>query len=269
MAPITTSQSEAPSPSGGANDIRVQKLSHIVADRLRSQIVSGSRKAGERLPPEAELILQFKVSRPILREALRILEVESLISLGRGARTGALILAPSVERVAAYASMVLVSGGTTMADLHEARMLVEPSMVAFLARENKQQIAIELQEQIDIANEALRAGDYVKALACVNEFHTALFKASGNRTLLVLVEIVNLLLRRTGDVLLEQSGGEQRALSKNMLKTTACYQELVRMIKEGRDLEAAEYWRRYMDQAHEFLGRTGLGLRKLSHPEEG
>src|SRR4051812_11362165 len=88
--------------------VRVRKLSHAVAERLRGQIVSGQRKAGGKLPLESELLVQFKVSRPTIREALRILEAESLILLGRGARGGATVLGPTVERAAQYAGMVLV-----------------------------------------------------------------------------------------------------------------------------------------------------------------
>lgn len=233
------------------------------------QIITGQRKAGEFLPPEAELLGHFKVSRPILREALRILEVESLIALGRGARTGATVLAPSVERAASYASMVLVSSGTSMSELHQSRALIEPSITAFLAKDTRhKQFASQLQQQVDIANEAIKRSEFDEALICINEFHTALFRATGNKSLILQAEIVNLLLRRTGDALLEVSGNEKGALPTNMSKTTASYQKLVDLIREGKATEAEEYWRRYMSRAQGFLDRTGLGTRNLAHHNE-
>jgi hypothetical protein len=49
----------------------------------------GELEPGDTLLPEAELLEALQVSRPTLRQALRVLESESLIQLGRGARTGA------------------------------------------------------------------------------------------------------------------------------------------------------------------------------------
>src|SRR4051812_34973383 len=63
----------------------VQKLSHALVELFRSKIASGELKPGDTLLPEAELLQQLHVSRPTLRQALRVLESESLIQLGRGA----------------------------------------------------------------------------------------------------------------------------------------------------------------------------------------
>src|SRR5690606_38601467 len=78
--------------------IRAPKLSHLVAERLRAMIAAGELRPGDTLPSEAELLRQFNVSRPIMREALRVLEAESLIRLGRGALAGAIHLDRSQVR---------------------------------------------------------------------------------------------------------------------------------------------------------------------------
>jgi DNA-binding FadR family transcriptional regulator len=56
-----------------------------VADELRSLIVSGELSEGESLGREPDLVERFGVSRPSLREALRILEAEGLITVQRAA----------------------------------------------------------------------------------------------------------------------------------------------------------------------------------------
>src|SRR5690349_15595404 len=69
------------------NDVRrPREKPQLVADELRRMIVAGEFKDGELLGQEPELIDRFGVSRPSLREALRILETEGLISVVRGAR---------------------------------------------------------------------------------------------------------------------------------------------------------------------------------------
>ena len=81
---------------------------------------------GFRLPPEGQLMESLGISRPTLREAFRILEAEGLISVVRGSRTGAKVHQPSVDLVSRYAGYVLESRGTTVADLYQARLAIEP-----------------------------------------------------------------------------------------------------------------------------------------------
>ncbi|PSM44389.1 GntR family transcriptional regulator [Streptomyces dioscori] len=51
-----------------------------VADELRSRIVSGELRAGERMPTQARLADEFGVERGTVRQALRILQSENLLS---------------------------------------------------------------------------------------------------------------------------------------------------------------------------------------------
>src|ERR1700680_3463946 len=61
--------------------IRVPKTAELVAAELRRKIVRGELAEGDALPSEAVLMAEFAVSRPTLREAFRVLESESLISI--------------------------------------------------------------------------------------------------------------------------------------------------------------------------------------------
>lgn len=253
----------APSPQIEAEEVRVQKLSHAVADRLRAQIVSGQRKSGDRLPPETDLLGQFKVSRPTIREALRILEVESLISLGRGARAGATVLGPTVERAAEYAAMVLVSNGTTMGELHDARAALEPAMILQLAKKRDKTLLNELQNRLDSGNQAIEREDYQAALDCVNGFHTALVHSSKNRALILMVDMLKVLSQRTVDALIVDGGQNKVALRTNMMKTITAYQRLLELMREGKAEESEAFWHKYMDRARTFLDKSGLGAKHL------
>jgi DNA-binding FadR family transcriptional regulator len=246
-------------------EVRVQKLSHVVAERLRAQIVQGERKPGDKLPSETELLQQFKVSRPTVREALRILEVESFISMGRGMRSGATVLAPSTERAAAYAAMVLTSAGTTLGELHATRLILEPTLVMQLTRSRSKQLLDALQQELDAGDEALTAGEFEQAVRRFNAFHALLIEASGNRALRLIIGIVKSLSERSIDVLAETAGGGDVALRRNLQKTHAAYQQLLNLMKSGNDQEAQAFWRKYMERAQQYLERTGLGARKIPH----
>src|ERR1700729_4182654 len=87
--------------------IRVPKTAELVAAELRRKIVRGELAEGDALPSEAALMADFAVSRPTLREAFRVLESESLISIRRGARGGARVQVPNGNVAASYAGLVL------------------------------------------------------------------------------------------------------------------------------------------------------------------
>ena len=62
------------------------RIAEIVADELRRQIIDGELADGDLLPRQEVLVEQFNVSLVSLREALRILETEGLVSVRRGNR---------------------------------------------------------------------------------------------------------------------------------------------------------------------------------------
>ena len=250
-------------------DIRIKKLSHVVADRLRAQIVTGQRKPGDRLPPESELLTQFNVSRPILREALRILEVESLITLGRGMRSGASVNGPTIERAAEYASMVLVSAGTTLQELHEARAIIEPRVIFLLTKNNSAHFAEALKPHGDAIAAAVDAGDFEGVSQATSDFHAALGRASENTTLVLLVGMLELLSGGGVSILNEGNARQQTAVRSTMLKSVEAYQGLVDLIRRGKAAEAEAHWSGYMEEVRAFLVRSGIGIRKLQHRSGG
>src|SRR3954464_411251 len=108
-------------------------MAEVIVERLRRQIVRGELAEGEALPSEHELQASFGVSRPTLREAFRVLESESLIAVRRGAHGGARVKGPGIDVAARYAGFILEHRGTTLDDVCQARILIEPPIVGVLA----------------------------------------------------------------------------------------------------------------------------------------
>src|SRR5882762_8205387 len=113
--------------------MRAPKTGELIATHLRRQIVRGELRPGETLPPEVQLMEQYGVSRPTLREAFRILETETLISVRRGSRGGAQVMTPDLSVAARYVGLLLQIQGTTIDDVYEARMVTEPACAGLLA----------------------------------------------------------------------------------------------------------------------------------------
>lgn len=113
--------------------VRVPKAAELVSRDLRKQIVRGEVKEGSSLLPESEMMERFGVSRPTLREAIRILESEGLITVSRGARGGAIVRRPSIDVATRYVSLLLQASGTTLSDVYRVHMLVEPAAARVVA----------------------------------------------------------------------------------------------------------------------------------------
>jgi GntR family transcriptional repressor for pyruvate dehydrogenase complex len=71
--------------------IRVPKTAELMAAKIRGEILAGTLRPGDRLPSEDSLMSSFGVSRPTLREAIRLLEADELLDVRRGARGGAVV----------------------------------------------------------------------------------------------------------------------------------------------------------------------------------
>ena len=178
--------------------IKEPKAAQRVAERVRSAIRNGELRNGDRLPPERQLIQEFGYSRAIVREALRMLEDEGLITLHAGRNGGAIIRHPGTERLMNAFDMLLRLQQTSQADFYEARRLLEPLLI---------QLAIERATSEDIAAlrsclEPLRAraqGPLVEAADTphtTRPFHRTLSEAAHNNVLAVVINIVMELCRR-------------------------------------------------------------------------
>jgi DNA-binding FadR family transcriptional regulator len=95
-------------------------------------------QAGERLPPEDALAGQFGASRSTVREALRLLSSERLITTVRGVNGGTFVTPPTMAGVGDYLQsslgILLRAEAVTTADMVEVRVLLEPRAAWGLAR---------------------------------------------------------------------------------------------------------------------------------------
>ena len=124
--------------------IRRRKLSHEILDRLLARITQGELAAGDHLPSERDLMSQYGVGRPAVREAMQALERMGFITITHGER--ARIVAPTartmIDQVALSARHLLATSATSLEQLKEARVFFEAGMVRIAAeRASKADIA--------------------------------------------------------------------------------------------------------------------------------
>ncbi|CAM8672469.1 FadR/GntR family transcriptional regulator [Sphingobium cupriresistens] len=240
---------QAPATAGRVS-IRVPKTSEVVADHIRKRIVRGELKEGDFLPPEGQLMVTLGISRPTLREAFRILEAEMLISVGRGSRTGARVHAPRVDSVSRYAGFVLQSQGTTVGDIYEARLAIEPYIARRLAEKPPKDVVARLTVEIDRLQAMVEEARYVDFMIGLAEFHRVLVELGGNHTLLFLTTILHGVVARYQVEHLERrpvSGDVQR---KRALGGIRSFRKLVSLIEAGDGDKAEAHWRLHVINAN-------------------
>jgi GntR family transcriptional repressor for pyruvate dehydrogenase complex len=249
----------------------VQKLSHVLVGLFRAKIASGELKPGDTLLPETELLQTLHVSRPTLRQALRVLESESLIQLGRGARAGATVLHPSIETAAQYGALYLSTLGATLGEIHQVRTLLEPPLAALIAQRPKSEAVASLRNCVKNQEEALGRGDYVSAATAVNEFHGLLERLSENRALGLLAGMLNEIAVNMYPQIPMASGDAKarKKIWRRSEKSTVAHARLVTLIAAGKAAEAEKFWRSYMLDTADFMQKSGLAKLRVTAPQIG
>ena len=163
------------------------RIAEIVADELRRQIIDGELADGDLLPRQEVLVEQFNVSLVSLREALRILETEGLVSVRRGNRGGAIVHAPAKTSAAYMLGLLLQSESVVVADLGTALLELEPACAALAAQrtDRADTIVLELKEINDAMETHLEDGPEFTEIG--RRFHDAIVQGCGNKTIIAVV----------------------------------------------------------------------------------
>jgi DNA-binding FadR family transcriptional regulator len=188
---------------------------------------------------------EFSISRPTLREAFRILESEGLITIRRGARGGARVQEPSVDVAARYAGLVLQHRGATVADVLDARVIVEAPAVRMLAnRRDRVTVAKRLQEKLD----SLEPDDTGRFY----EFNALVVELTENQTLMLLTTMLEHIT--TAAAFSFVRGRTEPAESSRLARKAArTRQKLIELIRAGDADAAEELWRTHLIEAGRVL----------------
>jgi DNA-binding FadR family transcriptional regulator len=228
-------------------------MADVVAEDLRRRIVSGELGEGDALPREADLVEQYGVSRPTLREAIRILSSESLIRVRRGSRAGALVQPPDVRVAALHAAVRLQLDHTPLSDVFEARIELGAVAARRLAEQARPDAVQRLRELHAAEREASK--DSVTYPVAVSNFHAAVVELAGNRSLAlmraILEEIVLAHERRESPV-------EPKWIAATQPHDLRAHGQLLQHITAGRAARAEALWRAHLtSSAAQVLAHLG------------
>lgn len=233
-----------------ARQVRAPKTGELIAGYIRTRIVKHELEPGDMLPTESELMEQFGVSRPTLREAFRILEAESLISVRRGVGGGALVTTPDPAIGARYVGLLLQLEGTTIADVYEARTALEPICAGMMAGRQATEDLKDLDFAISRVADLIDAGpggipDARLWTQRTYDVHDVVLKGSGNKTLALqgrlLQEVVSLHYAATVPDKFPADSKPER-----FRKVLLSHRKLAKLVAAGDSEGAEAHWLRHM-----------------------
>jgi GntR family transcriptional repressor for pyruvate dehydrogenase complex len=168
--------------TGGAayEPVRTPRVFEEITAQLRRRVIHGHLKPGDRLPAERDLAAKLGVSRNTVREALRVLEMAGVLRLQKGATGGAFVASPKGEVVAIAFHDMFQLGSVTPAQLTEARLFIEESVIRLACERMDKDDLAELERNVEKSLRASKSGDYPLRSAINLEFHNILARATRN-----------------------------------------------------------------------------------------
>jgi DNA-binding FadR family transcriptional regulator len=239
-SPVSTQEYGLTTP---ASNRRVPKISEIVASELRQKILRGEIPEGESLSPESVLTEEYNVSRPSLREALRLLESQGLVAIRRGSHRGPIAARPDTEQIANTFTMHLQLHRATLADIYRFRMIFEPvaaRMAAAAATEGE--LAL-LRSVLDEEKNAVSSGEDFASIAW--RFHTEIVRLSGNITMTLVAETLEKISARHASAML--LGWQDQHEQRN--RAYRAHRRLVGLIARREGEQAEQFWAKHMAEA--------------------
>ncbi len=170
---------------------RANTLASKIAREIEADIVRRGWTTGESLGSELALQQRFRVSRSVLREAVRLVEHHQVARMRRGPNGGLIICEPDAGPATRAVVIYLEYLGTTLGDLLNARLVLEP-LAASLAAERIDEAGIARLRAVLRAEEQWKPG----LPAPRDEFHIALAEQSKNPVLQLFIDILMRLTTR-------------------------------------------------------------------------
>lgn len=177
--------------SGDPKTGHADKLASILARDIEADIVRRGWTVGESLGSELVLRQRFGVSRSVLREAVRLVEHHQVARMRRGPGGGLYICEPDAGPATRAVVIYLEHLGTTLGDLLNARLVLEP-LAASLAAERIDEAGIARLRAVLHAEEQWKPGLPPPR----DEFHIALAEQSKNPVLQLFIDVLMRLTTR-------------------------------------------------------------------------
>jgi GntR family transcriptional repressor for pyruvate dehydrogenase complex len=222
---------------------RISTVERIV-ENLINLIKKRSLQMGDKLPSERQLCEIIGVSRPILREALKALQVMNIIDIRQGA--GAYVKSLEPEDVVEHLDIVFHLDSSLYRDLYEARKVLEAALAGMAARNISESEIEAITENVRQA--AINIGDEQIFLERDLELHEMIMKAAGNRVIPIFMQSINKL-----SMLLRKQSNNQPLIRHNTMHD---HELIIKALKSRSPEGAAHAMEQHIDNVEKAFLRA-------------
>ena len=164
--------------------VRTRHTFEEAAEQIADKVRAGELRSGDKLPPERDLAVTMEISRPTLREAVKVLVEAAVLEVRRGPG-GGMFVASDVVPVELIRQRSSDRRGEVDQVL-EARRLVEPGVARLAAARATEEDFAAMERSIDVMQQIVDGGyghqDEDRFLQLDMQFHLAIARAAGNPT---------------------------------------------------------------------------------------
>ena len=178
-------------PSLDISPVNVPKAADVLAGILREKILEGHLNAGMPLPNERDLGTQAGLSRASVREALRILEGEGLISTRVGRNGGSEVVRPSSASIERSVGIFIRGQRIRLEAVLETRSAIEPPSARFAALHRTDADLDAMEKCHEILRKASEAADIPGYVRANLDWHVQVVRASHNELLIAFISAVS------------------------------------------------------------------------------
>ena len=232
-------------------DISKVPLSKVVMIHIKNAILSGKLKFDDKIPTERELAAGFNVSRNMVREAIRALEMAGYLEVRQGPKGGAFVREFTPDRLSEGFLDYYLAKKLSMEELNNVRLHIEPEVAGLAAQNINPEKSAVLQSIVDseYMSEAIE-----ERVVSLTKFHLILAEMCGNFFYEIIINILVSITReivaagyRGGDMVvhgLEQhnqilkaviDGNPEKASKAMMDHLTKFSNGIIEIEKEYRD----------------------------------
>jgi len=236
---------------------RAPRTAEVIAGQLRDAIVSGELTE---LPRLEDLIDRFGAGPPAVRESMRILEAEGLITMRRGNVGGADAHQPTSDRVAYMFALALQATSTNLGDVGEALRALEPLCATMCARREDRNETVVPQLQRLVAEQAEAIGDVKRTLTIVDRFHDSIVQGCGNDSLVLAVGALERVWAGHATTVYTDISAPEPTM-KTWNASLREHDKIVAAIARGDAAGAERLARSHLEATHAYMSAVDDGLR--------
>ena len=167
-----------------------KRLYEEMAASIKQAIFAGEYQVGDKLPSEHELAELFGVSRPVVREAVRYLEITGLVKVRQGATGGAFVSGINSRVLKENVMDLLTLGQVSVGQLSEMRAHIDPEIARLATMRAEAGDIQKLETSVALSKSSDAEFDFMDQVKNNARFHRLLGRASRNLFYAIIEDII-------------------------------------------------------------------------------